>query len=68
MDWVERFTAACEPAATGGVYLNFEPGTSQDDLRAGFGDAKLQRLAALKQQWDPDNVFSGNHNIAPVPS
>jgi FAD/FMN-containing dehydrogenase len=67
-DWVERFTAAFAPAATGGVYLNFEPGTSQDDLRAGFGDAKLQRLAALKQQWDPENVFSGNHNIAPVPA
>jgi FAD/FMN-containing dehydrogenase len=65
MDWVERFTAACEPAATGGVYLNFEPGTSQEDLRAGFGDEKLRRLAALKQQWDPENIFRGNHNIAP---
>jgi hypothetical protein len=20
---------------------------------------------ALKEQWDPENVFSGNHNIAP---
>jgi FAD/FMN-containing dehydrogenase len=65
MDWVERFTTAFEPAATGGVYLNFEPGTSQDDLRAGFGDQKLQRLASLKQEWDPENVFRGNHNIAP---
>ena len=65
MDWVERFTAACEPAATGVVYLNFEPGTSDSDLRAGYGEQKLQRLAALKQELDPENVFSGNHNIAP---
>jgi FAD/FMN-containing dehydrogenase len=68
MDWVERFTSACEPAATGGVYLNFEPGTSESDLRAGFGDQKLQRLARLKRQWDPENIFRGNHNIAPRPS
>jgi FAD/FMN-containing dehydrogenase len=68
IDWVERFTAAFEPATTGGVYLNFEPGTTQADLRAGFGDQKLQRLAALKQEWDPENIFSGNHNIAPQPA
>ena len=32
------------PSGIDGVYLNFEPGTSQDDLRAGFGDDKLRRL------------------------
>jgi FAD/FMN-containing dehydrogenase len=65
MDWCDRFTAACAPAATGGVYLNFEPGTAEADVRAGFGDEKFRRLAALKQEWDPDNIFRGNHNIAP---
>jgi FAD/FMN-containing dehydrogenase len=64
--WVERFTAAIEPAATGGRYLNFEPGTSEEDVRAGFGDAKYARLAALKQEWDPENLFRSNHNIAPA--
>jgi FAD/FMN-containing dehydrogenase len=66
LDWVERFTAACAPAATGGAYLNFEPGTSESDLRAGFGDQKLRRLAALKQEWDPDNILRVNHNIPPA--
>jgi hypothetical protein len=47
------------------VYLNFEPGTREADVRAGFGDAKYERLAALKQEWDPENVFRGNHNVAP---
>jgi FAD/FMN-containing dehydrogenase len=64
MGWVRSFTAAFEPASTGGVYLNFEPGTAQADLRAGFGDEKVQRLAALKQHWDPDNIFRTNHNLA----
>jgi FAD/FMN-containing dehydrogenase len=63
MGWVRSFSAAFEPASTGGVYLNFEPGTSPSDVRAGFGDAKAQRLAALKQHWDPDNVFRTNHNL-----
>ena len=64
MDWVKGFSAAFEPAMTGGVYLNFEPGTEESDVRAGYGDAKLQRLAALKQQWDPENLFRSNHNLA----
>lgn len=64
--WVDRFTEACAPAATGGLYLNFEPGTAESDVRAGFGDTKYARLAALKQEWDPDNIFRGNHNIAPT--
>jgi hypothetical protein len=65
-EWVDRFSAAFAPVLTGGVYLNFEPDTTQDSVLAGYGADKLARLAALKQQWDPDNVFRGNHNIAPA--
>ena len=36
------------------------------DLRAGFGAQKLRRLAALKHEWDPDNLFRGNHNVRPA--
>jgi FAD/FMN-containing dehydrogenase len=63
--WVDRFSAAFTPVLTGGVYLNFEPGTGEGDVRAGYGDAKYARLAALKQEWDPDNLFRGNHNVPP---
>ena len=34
-------------------------------MRAGYGDTKFERLVALKQEWDPENVFRGNHNLAP---
>ncbi|HEY6933184.1 MAG TPA: FAD-binding oxidoreductase [Marmoricola sp.] len=66
MAWVREFSAAFEPAATGGVYLNFEPDTGEAGVRAGYGDTKRQRLAALKQQWDPENIFRSNHNVAPM--
>ncbi len=66
MDWVSRFSAAFTPDATGGVYLNFEPGTSHEDVLAGFGAQKYARLAELKQTWDPTNLFRANHNIAPA--
>lgn len=63
--WVHRFTEAFESARTGGVYLNFEPETDERSVRAGYTAGKYERLVALKQEWDPDNLFSGNHNIAP---
>lgn len=65
MDWVRRFSAAAAPDSTGGVYLNFEPGTSTSDVMSGFGEAKYRRLVALKDEWDPTNLFRSNHNIAP---
>jgi FAD/FMN-containing dehydrogenase len=66
MDWVARFTAAFEPDLTGSVYLNFEPGTTERDVRAGFDPDKYARLARLKGVWDPSNLFRSNHNIAPA--
>lgn len=66
--WVHAFSEAFSPARSGGVYLNFEPDTSESSVRAGFGPGKYERLAALKQEWDPDNVFRGNHNIPPAVS
>ena len=63
--WVHDFTDAVAAARTGRVYLNFEPDTSEANVRAGFSGGKYDRLAALKEQWDPENLFRGNHNIAP---
>jgi len=66
MDWVRRFSAAVAPDTTGGTYLNFEPGTTMSDVKAGFGEDKYAKLVELKDRWDPSNLFRSNHNIAPT--
>jgi FAD/FMN-containing dehydrogenase len=65
MEWVRQFSAAVAPAATGATYLNFEPGTTLKDVKAGFGEEQYSRLVALKDEWDPTNTFNSNHNVAP---
>lgn len=63
--WIRAFTREMEPHTTGGVYLNFEPAEAQGRVRAGFEEGVYARLVALKDAWDPENVFRVNQNILP---
>jgi FAD/FMN-containing dehydrogenase len=56
------FCSAMQPFSTGGAYLNFTP---EDRVRDAYGDAKYTRLVALKDRYDPDNLFRLNQNIRP---
>ncbi|MGY4650695.1 FAD-binding oxidoreductase [Mycobacterium sp. URHB0021] len=40
-------------------------GTTARELRAIYGPARYDRLAAIKARYDPRNLFRMNHNIAP---
>jgi hypothetical protein len=65
LDWVRRFSEAFAPFTTGGVYLNFEPDEGEERVRAGYGADKYAKLVALKDKWDPGNLFRVNQNIRP---
>ncbi|MDQ4489551.1 FAD-binding oxidoreductase [Sinomonas sp. ASV486] len=61
--WVRSFASALTPFDTGGVYVNF---TAEDaSVQAAYGDEKYGRLKALKQQYDPTNLFKLNQNVIP---
>ena len=65
--WVRDFWSAMRPHATGaGGYVNFMSEVDEDRVRASYGDAKYQRLARIKAEYDPDNVFHLNANIKPA--
>ncbi len=61
--WVREGWQALAPHAAG-VYANFLSDEGAAGLRAAYG-ARLERLTAVKERWDPDNVFRFNANIPP---
>ena len=64
--WGRTAMAAIERFTMAGRYVN-DVAESGDDgiVRSVYGDAKYERLVALKRAWDPDNVFRLNQNIRP---
>ncbi|MGH3812971.1 MAG: FAD-binding oxidoreductase [Pseudonocardiaceae bacterium] len=64
--WARDFRDDLQRFSSGGVYLNFIGDEGSNRVRAAFGEQKYARLAAVKGQYDPTNVFRGNHNIKPA--
>ncbi len=64
MAWGRGAMAKLKPFLTTGRYVNdvVEAGTDGAQI---YGDAKYQRLVALKRKYDPDNFFRLNQNIQP---
>jgi FAD/FMN-containing dehydrogenase len=64
--WTRRFRADINRYASGGIYLNFIGDEGQDRIRAAFGPDNYDRLAAVKAEFDPNNIFKANQNIRPA--
>ncbi len=65
--WARALWAAMEPFAADGTYINFL-GSEEEGLapvRDSYG-ANYERLAALKNTYDPTNFFHLNQNIKPT--
>ena len=61
--WVGRAWEALAPHSCG-VYVNFLSDEGAAGVRAAYGQ-RLARLVALKDRYDPDNVFRMNANVPP---
>jgi hypothetical protein len=65
IDWGRSAMAALKPFTRAGHYVNDVVEQGDDVVRAIYGDAKYDRLRALKRAHDPDNAFRLNQNIRP---
>ncbi|MCE7979805.1 MAG: FAD-binding oxidoreductase [Caldilinea sp. CFX5] len=66
--WTRAFWSALQPYSSGKTYFNF-PGLLEEGdalVRTTFG-ANHERLVALKNKYDPTNLFRLNQNIKPTP-
>jgi FAD/FMN-containing dehydrogenase len=63
--WARGTTEAFSPVSRKAAYVNFMGDAGDARLRASYGDAKYERLVALKRRYDPDNLFRLNQNITP---
>ena len=65
--YTREISARMKSWTTGKVYLNYIGDEGQARIDASFGPRKLARLRRIKAEWDPDNLFRHNQNIAPRP-
>jgi FAD/FMN-containing dehydrogenase len=63
--WVRDYYEALEPYSAEGGYINFMDGDDQDRIKANYR-GNYDRLAAIKAQYDPTNLFHLNQNIQPA--
>lgn len=69
IQWAREFWEAMQPFSTGGVYVNYlgrEADEGAERIRAAYGPEKYERLRALKNKYDPTNLFRLNQNIKPT--
>jgi len=60
-----RYYHALHPYSAGGAYVNFLMGDEGEErVKATYGD-NYERLVAIKNKYDPDNLFRVNQNIKP---
>jgi FAD/FMN-containing dehydrogenase len=66
--WVRDIWEALRPHAigSGDGYINGITDFSDDRLRHSYSPAKYQRLARIKAEYDPGNLFHLNANIKPA--
>jgi hypothetical protein len=65
IQWVRETSEAAQPFASGRVYVNALGVEGEERVREAYG-ANYDRLVALKNTYDPTNLFRLNQNIKPT--
>ena len=61
--WAAEVDAEFEPFRTPGRYINFVAESDEESAREALGDRTYDRLGAVKERYDPTNLFSRNPNV-----
>jgi FAD/FMN-containing dehydrogenase len=64
VEWTRALFQAMQPHLEASVYVNNLGDEGAARIKAAYGD-NYDRLAALKETYDPDNLFRANQNIDP---
>jgi FAD/FMN-containing dehydrogenase len=64
--WVRELWGALQPFSSGGLYVNYEAEHDVDRVKAAYSPTKYARLVAVKEKYDPTNLFRLNQNIKPA--
>jgi FAD/FMN-containing dehydrogenase len=65
--WTIEYFEALHPYSAGGAYVNMMMDEGQERVRASYGP-NYDRLARIKANYDPRNLFRINQNIVPAGS
>jgi FAD/FMN-containing dehydrogenase len=63
--WAREYWDALHPFSAGGAYINFMMEEGEDRIKATYGN-NYERLVAIKNKYDPQNLFRVNQNIKPT--
>jgi FAD/FMN-containing dehydrogenase len=66
IDLGRGYRAALAPWATGAAYSNFLGEEGAARARAAFAPGAYERLAAVKAEWDPADVFHATGHVPPA--
>ncbi len=67
VEWARDFWEAMQPFTRATVYVNYmDIRDEADRIKAAYGAEKYERLVALKNKYDPTNLFRLNKNIQPT--
>ncbi|MFI6365136.1 FAD-binding oxidoreductase [Nocardia sp. NPDC050630] len=65
--WIADIIDTAQSCSAGGPYIGILDGSSSPArVRSAFHPHAYQRLQRVKAEYDPNNVFRCNHNIAPA--
>lgn len=62
--WAKEYWSALHPYSAGGAYVNMMMEEGHERVEASYRD-NYPRLVAIKNRYDPDNLFHVNQNIKP---